>query len=710
MQAPRGTGGSESAAIWGAAVAARGPVTARPDGVWSVAMRVAALLSLLPFLVVGARAQAWVEIATSARPSPGFRAMAFDPVRERLVCVVDETVFVGPGGTTGRLVVWEWDGSGWLRIDTPTTVTTENRAVALAWDPQDRRMLCLGYLQNGAAWAYDGIDWQAVMPQSGSWQEPSLCFDRTRSVMVAVQNGGISERVGNQWVFRSALPLPLLSTVAAFDPQSGTVLLHGGLGMAGPVSTTWSWNGTTLQQVATTLAPPARYGHTFVADPVSGRLLVCGGRGAAPAPIDSVLAWTGSDWLVEPPLPQAAADLVAAPFAGAVRLLANGAMWTRQTGGAYTTLPLPATSPPGPCAFDPLRQRTVGVGDGMTHEFDGYAWTRTNVPQPGSFTIAGMTWHAGLGQVVAIDDQSNLFAFDGTSWAPLPATNKPGVAWRAFTYDEQRQCLAMAVAGDVHTMANGTWSLEPALPLAVATFRMGLAYDHATQRLVCSGGFEVFARTANGWTPLPSFPGGPVLQSDLVSDGTTLWAQAQIPVFGADRTFRFAGSAWSLVGSLNGAAAGAPNHDGVRGTLMLHGQDEGFALASTVGTSTRFGAGCSNLLELPRLHAPTRPGIGQRVLLDLDRCAPSAIAGLFVDFAAASVPLPGGCTLLLPAPTLLAVDTTNAHGGAGWSWSVPPMPSLRGATVYHQALVLTQNGAFPGLGDLSNGVQLLVGD
>jgi hypothetical protein len=74
------------------------------------------------------------------------------------------------------------------------------------------------------------------------------------------------------------------------------------------------------------------------------------------------------------------------------------------------------------------------------------------------------------------------------------------------------------------------------------------------------------------------------------------------------------------------------------------------------------------------------------------------------------VPLPGGCTLLLQAPTLLDVDVTNAHGGAGWSWSVPRSPSLRGALVYHQALVLAPNGAFPGLGDLSNGVQLLIGD
>lgn len=674
-------------------------------------MRVAALLTLLPFLVVGARAQAWVEIATSARPSPGFRAMAFDPVRERLVCVVDEAVFVGPGGTSGKLVVWEWDGSGWLRIDTPTTVTTGNRPIALAWDPPNRRMLCLGSLPNGATWAYDGTDWQAVILSSSSLSDPSLCFDRARSVMIAVLNGGIHELVGIQWVFRAALPLPMLSTAAAFDPQSGMVVLHGGLSFAGPVTTTWTWNGTTLQQVPTTLTPPARQGHTFVEDPVSGRLLVCGGRDAvSQAPIDSVLQWTGSDWMVELPLPQPAAGLGAAPFAGAVHLLANGSMWTRQTGGTYTTLPLPATSPPGPCAFDPLRQRTVGVGDGMTHEFDGYAWTRTNVPAPSPSAIAGMTWHAGLGRIVAVDANVDLFTFDGTSWAPLPASNKPGVAWRAFTYDEQRQCLAMAVAGDVHTMANGTWSLEPALPLAVATFRMGLAYDHATQRLVCSGGFEVFARTANGWTPLPSFPGSPVLQSDLVSDGATLWAQAQIPVFGADRTFRFAGSAWSLVGSLNGAAAGAPIQDGVRGTLMLHGQDTGMAFSSTVASSTRFGAGCSSAFELPRLHAPTRPSIGQRVLVDLDRCAPSAIAGLFVDFAAASVPLSGSCTLLLAAPTLLAVDVTNAQGGAGWSWSVPPMPSLRGATVYHQALVLTQNGAFPGVGDLSNGVQLLVGD
>ncbi len=178
------------------------PVTADRVGVSSGAMRVVALLGLLTALVASARAQAWVEIATSARPSPGFRAMAFDPVRERLVCVVDEVVFVGPFSTSGRLVVWEWDGSGWLRIDTPTTVTTLNRAIALAWDPPNRRLLCVGSLQYNTAWAYDGTDWQSVMNPE-SWPQPSLCFDHTRSVMVSVRDGGINERVGNQWVFRT---------------------------------------------------------------------------------------------------------------------------------------------------------------------------------------------------------------------------------------------------------------------------------------------------------------------------------------------------------------------------------------------------------------------------------------------------------------------------------------------------------------------------
>ncbi len=684
------------------------PVTADRVGVSSGAMRVVALLGLLTALVASARAQAWVEIATSARPSPGFRAMAFDPVRERLVCVVDEVVFVGPFSTSGRLVVWEWDGSGWLRIDTPTTVTTLNRAIALAWDPPNRRLLCVGSLQNNTAWAYDGTDWQSVMNPE-SWPQPSLCFDHTRSVMVSVRDGGINERVGNQWVFRTWLPPAVLSTAAAFDPVSGTVILHGGLSLSGPVTGTWTWNGTTLQQVPTTLTPPARYGHTFSEDPVSGRLLVCGGRDAvSQAPIDSVLQWTGSDWLVQPALPQPTAEPVAAPFDGAVRILASDAMWTRQAGGTYTTLPLPATMPPGPCVYDPLRQRTVGVGDGTTHEFDGYAWTRTNVPAPSSSAIAGMTWHAGLGRIVAVDANVDLFTFDGTSWAPLPATNKPGFAWPTLTYDVQRQCLAMALGNSVYTMANGTWSLEPTLPFTGTIFHRDLAYDHATQRLVCSAGDQVVARTATGWTALPSLP-IPVLRSDLVSDGANLWAQEQRLWDGAGNTFRFAGSAWSLVANANGAYS-TPIHDGVRGTLMLHSLDKGLALSSTVATSTRFGAGCSSTPELPRLHAPKRPGIGQRVLLDLDRCAPTAIAGLFVDFAAASVPLPGGCTLLLQAPTLLDVDVTNAHGGAGWSWSVPRSPSLRGALVYHQALVLSPSGAFPGLGDLSNGVQLLVGD
>jgi len=668
------------------------------------------IVALATFTTLAASAigQNWVELPSSAQPSVGYRAMAYDPVRERVVCVVDEAVFAGPGNQVGKLVVWEWDGDTWLRITTPTTVATSNSAIALAWDPPNRRMLCVGVL--AGTWAYDGTDWQLVQGQGGNWPSPSLCFDPVRSVMVGITGSQLNELVGNQWVFRSNLPTFWLSTGLAFDPQSNRLLLFGGLGVFGPIPGTWTWNGTSFQQLATTMSPGGRFGHAFVVDPTTGLLLACGGRSATTfAALADVLAWTGSDWLAEQPLPQPTAAPLAVAFAGAARVLGPGALWTRQVGGSFLATPLPAASPQGPCAFDPLRQRTVAIADGATHEFDGYAWTRTNVPSPSGAAFLGMTWHAGLGSVAAIDANRDLFTFDGVQWAPLPATNKPSAAAAAFTYDEQRQCLAMAIGGAVHTMANGTWTVEPTLPLSPSS-AIGLAYDHATQRLVASGGQSVVARTATGWTALPSFPGNPVPRTDLASDGTTLWAQEQVATAGGQRTFRLVGNAWSPVDNLNGVSAGAPIYDGARGTLVVHQQGRSLARSPGIATGTRFGIGCSLAPELPRLHAPVRPGIGQRMVLDLDRAPAATAAALFFDFTAANTPLPGGCTLLLANPTSLGLRVTNALGGASWTWTVPPNPSLRGASVFHQALVLAAPGALAGLGDLSNGVNLLVGD
>jgi hypothetical protein len=120
---------------------------------------------------------------------------------------------------------------------------------------------------------------------------------------------------------------------------------------------------------------------------------------------------------------------------------------------------------------------------------------------------------------------------------------------------------------------------------------------------------------------------------------------------------------------------------------------------------TTFGSGCATATGgEPKALVAGDPRPGGRIALLGSGAAPASPVLFLVSPAAASTPLPGGCTLLLDPASLGAIAVTaNAVGQAALPVSVPA--GVSGRSLHVQFAVLdpsAPNGAF----SLSNGVRV----
>ncbi len=119
----------------------------------------------------------------------------------------------------------------------------------------------------------------------------SMAYDAATAQMVLFGGGTQADVTsGDTWVATGTLgswsevattgPSPRIEASMAYDPASGQVLLFGGVTLNDVSGTvlgdTWAWDGHTWKQVATT-GPSPRLGASMVFDPESGRILLYGG-------------------------------------------------------------------------------------------------------------------------------------------------------------------------------------------------------------------------------------------------------------------------------------------------------------------------------------------------------------------------------------------------------------------------------------------------
>lgn len=174
-------------------------------------------------------------------PATRLGAMAFDPLRQRVVFYGGETSV----GVSNQ--VWEWDGQDWADV-TPTFGPQGRMGAAMAFDFGTGTAVMFGGARFANAlayenevWDWDGSQWtqRAIVGAAPAGRYgAALLGDAQRILLLGGQvapvlSGGMSDEVwelrGSLWVPLDRAPIACREPAAAADPITGDVVLFAGV-------------------------------------------------------------------------------------------------------------------------------------------------------------------------------------------------------------------------------------------------------------------------------------------------------------------------------------------------------------------------------------------------------------------------------------------------------------------------------------------------
>ena len=259
-----------------------------------------------------------------------------------------------------------------------------------------------------------------------------------------------------------------------WDPSRGRVVLFGGgsLGaMFGPGLTgdTWEWDGRFWTQVAD-MGPAARGLHGMTYDPLTGNVLLFGGRAGDTTLFADTWLWDGHEWF--------------------------------QVGDSG-----PAARYDFALSTDPIRQRVVlfgggtslSEGDGFagdTWEWDGLEWIQRQDVGPSPRLGARMAFDARTQQTLLFGGASGEFlgdtwAWNGDVWRQVADIGPSGRMRHAMSADGDGIVL---FGGEFGTMSGDTWRFRDSRWTQIHDFgpsprsSHAMTYDEQQRHIVLFGG------------------------------------------------------------------------------------------------------------------------------------------------------------------------------------------------------------------------------
>jgi hypothetical protein len=676
------------------------------------------------------RSQFWAwQPATLHPPTDGSARLAFDPLRQRLVAVVDDLRW-GPG----RFSTWEWNGGRWFRVASRSGDPVGQQATA--WDPSRNAVVRIDAA--GLTWALVDGGWQQQPIAAVTTAVSDLAFDPARNRLVALFGSQVCELASGVWAPRATIPGGMLSGARiGFEPLGGQMLVFGGSGAA-MSNATWSWNGTSLTQLMVANPPPPRVDHALVHDVANDELLLIGGIDptlSGGTRYASVHAWDGTGWAARPGLSSPRHDFGTTMASRGV-LVWGGEGWMgtgarrsaelllREPGGTFTALTMLSAGPAA--AHDPVRARTVSTRDTRTIEWDGYVWRDVRIAAPAG--VVAMAWHAGLGRLFAFTDTAMSWTFDGAIWQPAAATATPPARIRtALAHDPVRNRMVLfggltgagIALNDVWEWDGTGWT-QPMPMLAPPAGVAGLAWEVLGARMVAiANGGGVWVWDGATWVlqnvpPLTNFVANS-WRATTFSGAVVVLAVANVgPGWpGYDVVNALTGSHWRrLTTPGSGPTSGSFVVDTNRNELMVHESVDAadYVRAHHEPDIYPIGTACGGSGGLPLIRPISLTKYGSFAVTDAYRLAGSSFAFLLASVISGSTPLPGGCVLTPTDPIVFAWSPTTPTGFATFAWSVPTEAAVRGVVVYEQVLTLDPSGAFAGVASLSEAVFRILSD
>jgi len=341
-------------------------------------------------------------------------------------------------------------------------------------------------------------------------------------------------------------------------------------------------------------------------------------------------------------------------------------------------------------AFDSGRQCTVlfggssyiGTNMPMTNvhwEFDGVRWQRRSpavLPPPR--VSHAMAYDALRGRSVVFGGYvpgggyyGDTWEWDGNAWQQIYSSGPSSRTETAMVFDPVLGKVVLfgglgtgAMKDDMWTFDGAMWTRIPATG-AWPAGRAGhmLAYDTARQRIVMVGG-----RTSG---------------SNLVNE-----------------TWEWDGGGWHLQAPAHPPAPMARSYacmvyDVTCKRMVMHASSTCFHGALVPAAASVVGNGCSGSQFAPYLAVGT-PYLGnQGFQLRMFQGAANAPAVLMLGLLGNSLPLGGGCTLLV-TPQYQRIFVTDSYGYFMLPLPLPSNAALRGLPLFAQAGILDPLGPLPG--------------
>ncbi|MDF1563313.1 MAG: kelch repeat-containing protein [Deltaproteobacteria bacterium] len=272
----------------------------------------------------------WVLASGAVAPLPAARAAAgaaLDPVVGSLMVFGGVTA----AGRSSEILDWSLGGTIGYALPTPGPLGPLARTeAAMAYDATNDRFLLFGgdtqggfplartWLLDATTWAWSDRPLRASAPPA----RRRASISTVGSDGTIVLHGGADAAgalLADTWRWSPATmtwteiaigtgPTARSGAAMAYERQSGRLILHGGLGAAGPLADTWEGDAAagTWTPLSPGASPPAREGASMASLPTAG-VLLHGGRDATQDLAETwrydpgAGTWVGASPTLEPP-------------------------------------------------------------------------------------------------------------------------------------------------------------------------------------------------------------------------------------------------------------------------------------------------------------------------------------------------------------------------------------------------------------------------
>ena len=244
-------------------------------------------------------------------------------------------LFGGEGNDSGNTFIW--NGSAWS-MESTVNGPLPRYGAAMAYDASNQTVVMFGgripcsactsgYALSGSTWVWSGNSWSKVAATSGPSPQygASMAYDQAMGkIVLYTAYGNTWTWDGSKWTELSptASPGAVCGAAMAYDASNQTVVMFGGynnslvlsslgIGCAGAygqagasLNSTWSFNGTTWQQLSPLDSPPGRYNGAMTYDPSTGQLVLFGGDTGSidsETPLNDTWTWNGTNWTEQQP-------------------------------------------------------------------------------------------------------------------------------------------------------------------------------------------------------------------------------------------------------------------------------------------------------------------------------------------------------------------------------------------------------------------------